>query len=69
MSNDSQRMGAIIIKSMTVLQAAFLIGIIVILIGGVITIYGDCKNELFCLLTGPAIMLISLVFTIYVAFL
>ena len=54
---------------MTVLQAAFLIGILIILIGGVITIYGDRKNELFCLLTGPAIMLISLVFTIYVAFL
>ena len=54
---------------MTVLQTAFLIGIIVILIGGVITIHGSRKNELFCLLTGPAIMLIGLVFTIYVAFL
>lgn len=54
---------------MTVLQAAFLIGILIILIGCVIAIYGNRKNELFCLLTGPAIMLAGLVFTIYVAFL
>lgn len=54
---------------MTVLQTAFLIGVIVILIGGVIAIYGYRKNELFCLLTGPIIMLIGLVFTVYVAFL
>ena len=54
---------------MTVIEAAFLIGILIILIGGVIAIYGDRKNELFCLMTGPIIMLVGLVFTIYVAFL
>ena len=44
---------------MQVITAFRLICLVVILIGGGITIYGDRKRELFCLFTGPFIMIIG----------
>ena len=50
---------------MQVLTALCLVCLLIILIGIGITIYGDRKNELFCLITGPVIMTIGLVIIIY----
>lgn len=52
---------------MQVLTAFYLLCLAIVLVGVGITIYGDRKNELFCLMTGPAIMGIGLVIIIYTA--
>jgi hypothetical protein len=44
---------------MQVLTAFYIICLVIILIGGGITIYGDRKSELFCLFTGPCIMIVG----------
>lgn len=54
---------------MQVKTAIHLVCLVIILIGIGIAVYGDYKNELFCLVTGSAIMAIGLGFTIYVSFL
>lgn len=52
---------------MQVLTALCLVCLLIILIGTGITIYGGRKNELFCLITGPVIMVIGLGIIIYTA--
>lgn len=45
---------------MQVESAIYLVCAFIVLIGVIITVYGDRKDELFCLITGPAIMVIGL---------
>ena len=44
---------------MQVITAAYLICLIIVIIGVVILVYGDKKNEPFCLITGPLIMVVG----------
>ena len=45
---------------MQVITAAYLICLIIVIIGGVILVYGDKKNESFCLIVGPIIMIVGI---------
>lgn len=45
---------------MQVITAAYLICLIIVIIGGVVLVYGDKKNEPFCLITGPIIMTVGI---------
>lgn len=49
------------------ITAFYLICLVIVLIGAGITIYGDRKNETFCLMTGPAITAIGLIIIVYTA--
>lgn len=52
---------------MQVITAFYLLCSAIVLVGAGIAVYGDRKNEPFCLMTGPAIMAIGLVIIIYTA--